>query len=209
MSRVNRRSVSAAAGAVVLVLSLAGCALQPTPVETRLPPGAVVTSAPPTAAAPSPTVVTLPPTTAPTVAPAPDPSTPATDLDALSCGDGGSQNVSGAEQTVRVVGTCAELTVSGSALTVDAAGATIRSLRVSGDRVRVSVSAIDALVVQGNDAAVSSGGAIGSVDLSGDRTTVDAGGAVSSVTVRGQDNIVRAGGGVGQTTIEGRGNQIG
>lgn len=108
-----------------------------------------------------------------------------------------------------MVGTCAELSVSGSALTVQAGAASIGTLRVAGDRVTVVAAAIDSVVVQGNDGAISSGGTIGSVDLSGDRTKITARGVVSSVVIRGQDNVIEAGGGVGHTTVEGRGNQIG
>lgn len=211
----SRRIAAAAAGALVVCGVLTACAMQPQPVETRLPPGYDASSASPTASVPSPTVVTLSPTpdadatSAPLVTVVPSPSTPGVDPGALSCGDGGSQSVSGAEQSVRVTGTCAELTVSGSAVTVDASGATIGTLRVSGDRARVVAAEIDMLVVQGNDGSVESSGGVGSVDLSGDRTTVQAAGAIAAVTVRGQDNVVRAPGGVGTTTVEGRGNQIG
>ncbi|MCX8573106.1 hypothetical protein, partial [Aminobacter sp. MET-1] len=90
---------------------------------------------------------------------------------------------SGAEQSVRIVGTCAELTVSGSALTVDASGASIGTLRISGDRARIDAGSIDALILQGNDGSVRSSGAIGSADLSGDRSSIQAGGAISAVTV--------------------------
>lgn len=202
-----RRLFPAATGVIALVAVLSACAPTPEPVETRLPPGLSASSAPPTAAAPSPSIVT--------VSPAPvtsaTPSAPATGADdgVLSCGDGGSQTVSGAEQTFRVTGTCAELAVSGSALTVDASSARIGTLRISGDRARVDATAIDTLVLQGNDGSVTSAGAIGSADVSGDRASITAGGAISSVTARGQDNVVRATGGVGAVTVEGRGNQIG
>ncbi|MDQ1174045.1 hypothetical protein QE430_002352 [Microbacterium testaceum] len=207
------RTPAVLTGALVLAAVLAACAPVPQPVETRLPPG-MSASAPaptPTVSVPSPSVVTLSPAPSASVAPAPTtaPFVPSDDPGALSCGDGGSQSVSGAEQTVRIVGTCAELDVSGSALTVDASGATVQTLRVSGDRARVTVASVDSLVVQGNDGSVTSAGAIGSADLSGDRTTVQSGGTISSVTVRGQDNVVRADGGVGSTTVEGRGNQVG
>ncbi|MDQ1110591.1 hypothetical protein QE418_000039 [Microbacterium testaceum] len=201
------RLAPAAIGVVGLAIALSACSLTPEPVETRLPPGFAVSSPPPAAAVPSPSVVTASPVPAQTgVSTSPPGDAPA---DALSCGDGGSQSVSGAEQTVRIVGTCSELTVSGSALSIDASAASIRTLRISGDRARVDAAAIDVLVLQGNDGSVRAAGAIGSIDLSGDRSTVDAGGAVSSVTVRGQDNVIRATGGVGAQTVEGRGNQIG
>lgn len=201
------RSVPAALGVLALAGVLSACSMTPEPVETRLPPERAASSAPSSAAVPSPSVVTIFPAPVSTGAPSGPPANASGDT--VSCGDGGTQSVSGSEQTVRVVGTCAELTVSGSALTVDASAASIGTLRISGDRARVDAAAIDALVVQGNDGSVHSAGAIGSVDVSGDRSTVDAKGAVSSVTVRGQDNVVRASGGVGTQTVEGRGNQIG
>lgn len=210
-----RRLTVVSLGTVVVCGVLAGCDLQPQPVETRLPPGVGASSTQPTSSVPSPSVVTLSPapeatpTSAPVVTVDPAPSAPATDPGAVSCGDGGSQTVSGAEQTVRVVGICGELVVSGSALTVDASGATVKTLRISGDRARVDVGAIDVLVVQGNDGSITSAAPIGSVDLSGDRTSVRAAGSIASVIVRGQDNVVGASGGVGTTTVEGRGNQIG
>ncbi|MDQ1076751.1 hypothetical protein QE406_002997 [Microbacterium testaceum] len=132
-----------------------------------------------------------------------------TDGDGVTCADGESASISGSEKTVRVEGACAALSVSGSALTVDATAARIGSLMIAGDRVRVDAAEIGAVSVQGNDGAISSAGAIGSVDLSGDRTRVTAGGAISSVAVRGQNNTVTAGGGVGDRVVEGRDNQIG
>lgn len=209
----TRRLTLVSLGTVVVCGVLAGCTLQPQPVETRLPPGVSASSTQPTSSVPSPSVVTLSPapeaTSAPVVTVDPAPSAPATDPGAVTCGDGGNQTVSGAEQTVRVIGICGELIVSGSALTVDASGATVGTLRVSGDRARVDVGAVDVLVVQGNDGSITSAAPIGSVDLSGDRTSVQAAGSIASVTVRGQDNVVGASGGVGTTTVEGRGNQIG
>jgi hypothetical protein len=126
----------------------------------------------------------------------------------VSCGDGQAQSLSGSEQTFTVVGTCTELTVSGSALTVDATDATIGTLRLSGDRLSVTAAAVDTLTVQGNDDSVTSSAAMSSVDVSGDRATIQADGAIAAVVVRGQDNIVQSGLGVGSATVEGRGNQI-
>ncbi len=211
----TRRFALAGAGALLTVLVVASCAAQPQPVETRLPPGYGASSAPSAASVPSPSVVTTSPapdaqpTPAPIVTVSAAPSSPGDEAGALTCADGGSQSISGAEQTVRLTGTCGEVTVSGSALTVDASGATIGTLRISGDRARVTAAGVDALVVQGNDGSVGSAGAIGSVDLSGDRTTVEAAGAIATVAVRGQDNVVRADGGVGSSTVEGRGNTVG
>lgn len=210
----TRRFALAGAGALLTVLVVTSCAAQPQPVETRLPPGYGASSAPSAASVPSPSVVTTSPapdaqpTPAPIVTVSAAPSSPG-EAGALTCADGGSQSISGAEQTVRLTGTCGEVTVSGSALTVDASGATIGTLRISGDRARVTAAGIDALVVQGNDGSVGSAGAIGSVELSGDRTTVEAAGAIATVAVRGQDNVVRADGGVGSSTVEGRGNTVG
>lgn len=211
----TRRFAAAATGALLAGLVVTACTAQPQPVETRLPPGYGASASPPAASVPSPSVVTTSPapgvetTPAPGVTAAPAPSSPTDDAGALTCADGESRSISGAEQTVRLSGTCGEVTVSGSALTVDASGATIGTLRISGDRARVTAKGIDTLVVQGNDGSVASAGAIGRVDLSGDRSTVEAVGSIDTVTVRGQDNVVRAAGGVGSSTVEGRGNQVG
>ncbi|MFX7621092.1 DUF3060 domain-containing protein, partial [Acinetobacter baumannii] len=82
------------------------------------------------------------------------------------CGTGGTGTVSGAERSVRISGTCSQLTVSGTALTVDAGAATIDTLTMSGDRIRVSAAAVDSAIIQGNDTALTVGGALGRLDLS-------------------------------------------
>jgi hypothetical protein len=140
-------------------------------------------------------------TTAPTIAPS--------DGSVVDCGDGGTGAVTGAERSVRVTGTCSQLTVSGTALTVDADAATIGALTMSGDRIRVSAAAVDSAIIQGNDTALIVAGALGRLDLSGDRATIAAEGAVGALVVRGQDSTVKAGGGIGDSTVEGRGNTIG
>lgn len=147
----------------------------------------------------------------PALADALDPvaTTPPGDASVTACGDGGTASITGAERSVRVEGTCAQVTVSGSALTVDATAATIGALAMSGDRLRVTAAGVDTATIQGNDTALAVAGALGRLDLSGDRATVSAGGAVGSLLVRGQDNAVTAGGGIGDSTVEGRGNRVG
>ncbi len=140
-------------------------------------------------------------TTAPTIAPS--------DGSVVDCGNGGTGSVAGTERPVRVTGTCSQLTVSGTALTVDAGGANIGALTMSGDRIRVSAAAVDSATIQGNDTALTVAGALGRLDLSGDRATITVGGAIASLVVRGQDSTVKAGGGIGDRTVEGRGNTIG
>jgi hypothetical protein len=127
----------------------------------------------------------------------------------VTCADGESTSISGSERTVRVTGSCAELSISGSAMTIDASTAQIGTLAIAGDRVRVDAAVITAVSVQGNDGTLTSATSIGRVDLSGDRTQVSAAGTISSVAIRGQNNSVRAGGGIGDSTIEGRDNQVG
>lgn len=197
-----RRLVTALVGAVSLAAAVSGCALVPRPVETRLPPGA------PAAASPTPSAEIPAPSRTATASPQVTGAAPTTLDGTVSCGDGGSESLSGSEQAFRLVGTCAEVTVSGSALTVDATGATIGTLRLSGDRLRVTTAAVDALTVQGNDDSVTSSAAMTSADVSGDRATIQADGAITTVVVRGQDNVVQSGLGVGSATVEGRGNQI-
>ncbi len=191
----------------VLCAAAAGCSPTPQPVETRLPPGLEAQTPRPTVAVPSPTVVTLSP--APSATAVPAPSGGAGGADVLECGGGENQSVAGSERSVQITGTCGELTVSGSAIVIDASRATITTLRISGDRAQVSAGALGSVVVQGNDGLVTSSASIDSVDVSGDRTRIEATGDISAVTVRGQDNVVRSGGTVGSTVVEGRGNQIG
>lgn len=211
--RARARSVALAAG--VLLVALVGCAVSPQPAVTRLPPGMGDAGTQPTATVPSPSVVPASPSSASTrpVSSAPPSSNDTVNGGAdggpVTCAEGESGSISGSEQTVRVEGACAQLTVSGSALTIDAGAARIGSLVIAGDRVRVDAAEITTLSVQGNDGSISAAGSIGSVDLSGDRTRVIAGGAISSVAVRGQNNTVSAGGGVGERVVEGRDNQVG
>jgi len=201
------RVLSAALGAGVLAVALSACSLSPQPTVTRLPPAAGGASDAPTFVVPAPSVVPATPTSTPS-APGVE-NAGSTDDNLVTCADGEPTSISGSEQTVRVTGSCAQLSVSGSAITIDAATAQIGTLSIAGDRVRVDAASITALSVQGNDGVIASAAAIGSVDLSGDRTQVSAGGAISSVAVRGQNNSVRAGDGIGDSTIEGRDNQVG
>ncbi|MBB3158476.1 hypothetical protein FHS07_002172 [Microbacterium proteolyticum] len=195
---MNRRLL-ALSGVAALTALLAGCIFvgAPRPVGSRLPPspdGQVAQTATPSS-------------TATPLAPSPAASS-ATDAGALDCGDGGSQIASGADRSFRVTGTCAELTVAGSALTVDASAATVGTLRISGDRIRVQVAGADEVIVQGDDGVVTSAAGIGRIEITGDRTTTEAVSGIPSVTVRGHDNVVRSGGGVGSAVVAGSGNEI-
>lgn len=163
-------------------------------------------SAAPTAVVPSASVVPATPSSVPSASEPADAER--TDGDALTCADGESKSISGSEQTVRLTGSCAQVSIFGSALTVDATTAQIGTLAIAGDRVRVDAAEITTLSVQGNDGVLSSAGSIGSVDLSGDRTQITVAGTIASVAIRGQNNTVRAGGGIGDRTIEGRDNQV-
>lgn len=195
---VMNRRLLAFVGVAALTTLLAGCIYvsAPRPAESRLPPspdGQVAQTAAPSS-------------TATPLAPSPSASSPP-DADALDCGDG-SRTVSGAEQSFRVTGTCTELTVAGSALTVDASAATVGTLRISGDLIRVQVAGADEVIVQGDDGAVISAAGIGRIEIEGDRTTTEAASGIPSVTVRGHDNVVRSGGGVGSAVVSGSGNKI-
>ncbi|MDF2993046.1 MAG: hypothetical protein K0S37_3560 [Microbacterium sp.] len=203
------RVVIAALGVGALAMVLSACAFAPQPTVTRLPPGIVDASPTPVVTATAPSVVPVEPPATSSPAPSATSGGNASDGDLVTCAEGESRSISGSERAVRVEGSCAQLSVSGNALTIDATAASIQTLSIAGDRVRVDAAAITALSVQGNDASVTSAAAIGSIDLSGDRTQVTAVGAIASVAIRGQDNVVRAGGGVGDTTIEGRDNQVG
>lgn len=206
------RGIVSLLGMVSAVSLLTGCTVvaAPRPIETRLPPGFDGRSV--TSPAPSSTPV-MEASIAPTADATPtDDATPtggaSPRADALSCGEGGNQAVSGAEQTFRITGTCEEVTIAGSGITVDGSSATVGTLRISGDRIRVQIASGDAVVVQGNDGTVTSAAGIGRVEISGDRTTTEAAAAISSVTLRGQDNVVRSGSGVGSVVVEGSGNSI-
>ncbi|WP_314457416.1 hypothetical protein [uncultured Microbacterium sp.] len=194
---MNRRLL-ALSGVAALTTLLAGCIYVsvPRPAESRVSPspdGQVAQTAAPSS-------------TATPLAPSPTAST-SDDAVALDCGDG-IRIVSGAEQSFRVTGTCTDLTVTGSALTVDASAATVASLRISGDGIRVQVASADELIVEGDDGAVTSAAGIGRIEIDGDRTTTEAASGIPSVIVRGHDNVVRSGGGVGSAVVSGSGNKI-
>lgn len=193
------RPLLALPGVAGLTVLLAGCIFigAPRPAESRLPPspdGQIAQTSDPSS-------------TAIPLAPSPAASSPA-DAGALDCGDGGSRIASGSDQPFRVTGTCAELTVTGSVLTVDASAATVGTLRISGDGIRVQVAGADEVIVQGDDGAVTSAAGIGRIEIVGDRTTTEATSGIPSVTVRGHDNVVRSGGGVGSAVVSGSGNTI-
>lgn len=206
VGRVNR-VVASIVGTGTIVIVLSACASSPQPAVTRLPPGfgdAITAS---TASPPAPSVIPAAPS--PTPAPVSSSAAQAPDRDVVTCAEGESRSISGSEQNVRVEGPCAQLSISGSGMTVDASTARVGSLAVAGDRVSVDAADITTLSVQGNDGLIRSAGAIGSVDLSGDRTRVTAVGSISSVAVRGQENSVTAGGGIGDSMVQGRDNQVG
>lgn len=196
---VMNRRLLALSGVAALTVLLAGCIFvgAPRQSESRLPPSPEEQTA--QTAAPSSTATPL--------APSPVASSPA-DADALDCGDGGSQIASGSDRSFRVTGTCAELTVTGSALTIDASGVTVSTLRITGDRIRAQVAGADEVIVEGDDGAVTSAAGIGRLEIRGDRTTTEAASGIPSVTVRGHDNVVRSGGGVGSAVVSGSGNKI-
>jgi hypothetical protein len=196
---VMNRRLLALSGVAALAALLAGCIFvgAPRPADSRLPLSTDEQSVP--SAAPSSTTTPL--------VPSPTASSP-TDAGALDCGDGGSQIASGDDQSFRVAGTCAELTVTGSTLVVDASAATVGTLRISGDRIRVQVGGVDEVTVQGDDGSVTSAAGIERIEIVGDRTIAEAASGIPSVTVRGHDNVVRSGGGVGSVVVSGSGNKI-
>lgn len=193
--RMRLRRVPAVFGVAALTVTLAGC------ISITLP-GPVATGVPSVGE-------TARPTTDSSTGPG-SPASPATPTAAETrdCSDGGSQNVSGTAQTFRVTGTCIELVVSGSRLTVDASGATIGTLRVAGDGIRADIAGADEVVVQGDDGTVRSAAAIGRLEISGDRTVTEAASGIPAVRVRGDDNVVRSGGRVGSAVVEGSGNTV-
>lgn len=193
------RRLLAPLGIATLPVLLAGCIVitRPRPVET-LPVSAEGgrTAAPATA-------------TPPAARPSSVASTPsANQAEIIECGDGGDPTIEGTEQSFRITGTCAELTAVGTGLAIDASAATIGTLRVSGDRISVRVPAADAVVVDGDDASVTSAAGIGRLEIDGDRTVTEATTGIPSVTVRGRDNTVRSGAGVGSAVVTGSGNTI-
>lgn len=195
----HRRVAVAALVPSLLAVAVSGCMLIPRPVETRLPPAAGTAVPAPTSgstptpeAAPTPTVVT---------------PTPSED-DVLTCG-GEPVTITGQERQVRLEGTCTSVDVSGTALIVDATAASMQTLTVSGERIRVDVAAVDRITVQGNDAAIAAASSVSDVEVSGDRAMITSTGDISAVVVRGQDNTIRADGNVSSVTLEGRGNSIG
>lgn len=201
---MNRRRsfLAATLGVGVAVAAMSGCSLMPQPVETRLPPAA------PSSAASSPTPPLSPsPSTSTTPGTPPSPvADPATD-DVIACTPG-LVVITGQERSVRLEGACDDVSVSGTAITLDATAASLRTLEIAGDRIRVEVGAADTVTVQGNDGAVSVAASVTRVSLSGDRTTVTSTGDIASVEVRGQDNTVHADGAVSDVVLEGRGNSI-
>lgn len=193
------RRLLAPLGSATLPVLLAGCIVitAPRPVETLPPSGEDGRTASP---------ATVTPPAAPSSGAA---STPSADqADVVECGDGGDPAIEGTEQSFRVTGDCAELTVIGTGLTIDASAATIGTLRISGDRISVRVPAADAVIVDGDDASVTSAAGIGRLEIDGDRTVTEATTGIPSVTVRGRDNTVRSGAGVGSAVVAGSGNTI-
>lgn len=200
------RHVLAVFGVAAITVPLAGC------ISITIP-GPVATGVPSVGESPRATTDSSagPGSTASTASP-PSPASPAsdspTDAETRDCSDGGSQTVSGTAQTFRVIGTCTELVVSGSRLTVDASAAMIGTLRVSGDGIRADIAGADEVVVQGDDGTVKSAASIGRLEISGDRTVIEAASGIPAVVVRGDDNVVRSGGRVGSAVVEGSGNTI-
>lgn len=196
---VMHRRLLALSGAVALTTLLAGCIFVGAPRSAESRPPSIPDGQVAQTTAPSATETPLPP---PPVASSPS------DAVALDCGDGGSQLVSGADQSFLVTGTCAELAVTGSELAVDASAAGVRALRITGDRIRVHIAGADEVRVEGDDGEVTSAAGIARVEIVGDRTTTEAVTGIPSVTVRGHDNVVRSGGGVGSAVVSGSGNTI-
>ncbi|MEV7827573.1 hypothetical protein [Microbacterium enclense] len=201
------RHVLAVFGVAAITVPLAGC------ISITIP-GPVATGVPSVGESPRATTDSSagPGSTASTASP-PSPASPTStdspvDAETRDCSDGGSHTVSGAVQTFRVIGTCTELVVSGSRLTVDASAAMIGTLRVSGDGIRADIAGADEVVVQGDDGTVKSAASIGRLEISGDRTVTEAASGIPAVVVRGDDNVVRSGGRVGSAVVEGSGNTI-
>ncbi|MBM3715822.1 MAG: DUF3060 domain-containing protein, partial [Actinobacteria bacterium] len=127
--------------------------------------------------------------------------------DVIACGDS-PVALNGEESTVRLEGTCDSVIVSGSAFTVDATAATIRTLEIQGDRIRLDAAAADTITLQGNDGVVSVAQSVTRVTLRGDRSTVSSTGDIAAIEIQGQDNTIRADGSVQNVTLEGRGNTV-
>lgn len=199
----SRRSLSSLTTVAAVAIVLCGCVALPQPVETRLPPAAP--DATPTAASPATPFPAASPS--PFVSPSASASSSATVGDVIACGDG-PVALNGEESTVRLEGTCDSVTVSGSAFTVDATAATIRTLDIQGDRIRLDAAAADTITLQGNDGVVSVAQSVTSVTLRGDRSTVSSTGDIAAVEIQGQDNTIRADGSVQNVTLEGRGNTV-
>lgn len=199
----SRRTLSLLVTTAAVTIALSGCVSLPQPVVTRLPPGASAPS--PTAAAPATPSDEASVDTSPTPSASVPSSSPVADV--IACGDG-PVSLTGEESSVRLEGTCDSVIVSGTAFTVDATAATIRTLEISGDRIRVDAGAADTITLQGNDGVVSVAQSVSLATIRGDRSTVSSTGDIAAVQIQGQDNTVRADGSVQNVTLEGRGNTV-
>lgn len=181
MSLIRR---GAAALLLTGVMTLTGCVMVAEPRVTRLPSdGSATAPATPTHPAPSPSVVRLPPTEAPS----PGNTTAPQSGDVLECGGRTVTITAGAPSTL--VGNCPQVEVEGGGLTFDLTGATVGVLRLAGQQIVGTASALGSLEIAGNDCDLR----IGSAD---------------DVTVRGDGNRVIAPGGVGRLLIQGNGNTV-
>lgn len=162
---------------VAVGMSVAGCGVLAGERATVVPTDAgtrptVVPSAPATSAAPS----------TPSVAP------PA---DGLTDCAGAAVTLSGADVDFTLVGDCPAVTVNGTDLDIDAAGATVGSLQLGGDRNELDAQRVETLAVGGQENEIDAV-EIGSLAVNGDRNEVEADVRIGAVAVSGNDNRVTA-----------------
>lgn len=176
----SRSRVAASAVTVLAVLALVSCAGFAEPRITRLPTDGPAGGTSSTAPAAGPTA-----SAAPSASPAPSAPPASGEVDC------GGVAISVTSTGTRLVGDCPDVTIQGSALAVDATGATLVRVAVRGDRVTLTAETVSELTVQGNDVRVDVR-SLSSVAVEGDRNTITATDGIEAVTLRGNDNSVRA-----------------
>lgn len=189
--------VARAAATALLLGALAGCALAPQPVVTRLPDDAATTSTPPASSGPSPTDQR---------SPKPTQTDPAGAAGMLECA-GAPSTVTAGSGVTTVVGDCPALRIEGSDVAVDATGASVGELSTRGDRITVGAAAVGSVTVEGNHVTIAVD-SISSLVVRGDGNAVAATGAISAVVVSGNDNVLSADS-VGSADVQGSGNSVG
>ena len=163
---------------LVAAAVLTGCGVVAGPRQTVLPD--------PPSKAPQ----TSPATPVPTRPATPAPSaTPTTAEGTLVC-NGGTTEISGADQAFVLAGDCSSVMIGGTGLRVDATQATLGTVQLSGDRNDLRAADISMLSVGGQDNTVDAA-MLSTVALNGDRNSVSAAG-FTALTVSGNDNTVRA-----------------